>query len=235
MNYPKPLVPGTLVRRYKRFLADVVLDDGTTLTAHCANPGSMLGLAAEGSRVWLDRSDDPKRKLAWSWRLVEVGGTLVGIDTGAANAVVAEAVQAGLIPELAGYGRITREVPYGANSRVDLLLSEAADGGPDCLVEVKSVTLSRQRGLAEFPDAVTARGAKHLAELAAAVAQGRRAVLLYLVQRGDAERMAVAADIDPRYAAEFEKARGQGLEALCYACRLTPAAITLARPIALDF
>ncbi|MCF4164359.1 DNA/RNA nuclease SfsA [Zavarzinia compransoris] len=231
MNFPDPLVGGRLVRRYKRFLADVVLDDGTAVTAHCANPGSMLGLAPEGARVWLAPARDPKRKLRWSWKLVEIGDALVGIDTAAANPVVAEAVAAGRIPALGGYGGLRREVAYGRNSRIDLLLSDHVDGGPDCLVEVKSVTLSRRPGLAEFPDSVTARGAKHLEELAEAVAAGRRAVLLYLVQRTDAERFATAADIDPAYDRACRNAMARGVAALCYACAMTPAGISLDREI----
>ncbi|PWR23927.1 DNA/RNA nuclease SfsA [Zavarzinia compransoris] len=234
MNFDAPLVPARLIRRYKRFLADVVLDTGETVTAHCANPGSMLGLAPEGARVFLSPARDPKRKLRWSWRLVEIGGALVGIDTGLANVVVAEAVAAGRIPALAGYGDLRREVPYGRNSRIDLLLSDAAAGGPDCLVEVKSVTLSRRPGLAEFPDSVTARGAKHLDELAEAVAGGRRAVLLYLVQRTDATRFAVAADIDPAYDRAYRDARARGVEVLCHACRIDPAGITLDRALPVD-
>ncbi|MFZ2870710.1 DNA/RNA nuclease SfsA [Zavarzinia sp.] len=228
MNFAAPLVPGRLVRRYKRFLADVIIDgESEPITAHCANPGSMLGLAVPGARVFLEASDDPKRKLRWSWRLVEVEGTLVGIDTGQANAIVGEALERGRIPELAGFATIRREVAYGSASRVDFLL----EGPGLCFLEVKSVTLSRRPGLAEFPDSVTARGTKHLRDLAAEVARGHRAALLYLVQRGDAAGFAPAADIDPTYVEAFQKARAQGLEALCYACTLTPAGITLDRPV----
>ena len=231
MNFPEPLVRGRLVRRYKRFLADVVLDTGEAVTAHCANPGSMLGLAPEGAVVYLSPARDPKRKLRWSWHLVEIGGATVGIDTGLANAVVAEAVGAGRIPALAGYGKLRREVPYGHNSRIDLLLEEHEADRPDCLVEIKSVTLSRRPGLAEFPDSVTARGAKHLAELADAAAAGRRAMLFYLVQRTDAARFVLADDIDPAYAQAFRNAMAQGVESLCYACAITPAGISLDREI----
>ena len=231
VNFPESLVGGRLIRRYKRFLADVMLDDGETVTAHCANPGSMMGLAPEGARVWLAPARDPKRKLRWSWKLVEIGGALVGIDTAAANAVVAEALAVHRIPALAGYGTIRREVAYGSNSRIDLLLSDHADCRPNCLVEVKSVTLSRRPGLAEFPDSVTARGAKHLGELAAAVQDGRRAVLLYLVQRTDVARFATAADIDPAYDRAYRNAVAQGVEALCYACAIDPAGISLDREI----
>ncbi|WP_370673559.1 DNA/RNA nuclease SfsA [Pleomorphomonas sp. PLEO] len=225
MRFPVPLVPGRLVRRYKRFLADCLLDSGEEVTAHVANSGSMLGLATPGSRVYLSRSDNPKRKLAWSWQLIEVDVTLVGIDTGLSNRIVAEAIAEGRIPTLAGYETLRREVPYGARSRVDMLLEGA--GRPPCYVEVKSVTLSRKVGMAEFPDAVTARGAKHLAELAAVVKAGARAVLVYLVQRGDCDRFELAADIDPAYAMAAGAARAAGVEMLVARTVITPEGIEI--------
>jgi len=234
MRFAAPLVPATLIRRYKRFLADVALPSGETVTVHCANPGAMTGLAAPGAPVWLSRSDNPKRKLALSWELVEVdlgsGVELVGINTTHPNALAAEAIAAGRIPELAGYGSVRREVKYGTNSRVDFLLEES--GRPACYVEVKNVHLMRQKGLAEFPDAVTQRGTKHLRELADRVAAGDRAVMLYLVQIASAERFALARDIDPAYGAQFDRARAQGVEALARRCRLTRAGIEVAEPIA---
>jgi sugar fermentation stimulation protein A len=225
MQFPEPLIPGRLQRRYKRFLSDILLDGGEEVVAHCANPGSMLGLAQEGARVWLSPASNPLRKLRYSWELVEAGGALVGINTGRANALVGEALDAGRIPELAGYEVRRREVRYGTNSRVDFLLERAA--APPCYLEVKSVTLRRGGTTAEFPDAVTARGARHLAELAAAARQGSRAVLFYLVQRGDCDRVAAAADIDPAYAAALAKAQGDGVEILSYGCNLSPAGIAL--------
>lgn len=229
MQFPDPLIRGRLLRRYKRFLADVVLEDGTEITAHCANPGSMMGLAAPESIVWLSPSNNPARKLKYSWELVDVEGALVGINTGRANALVGEALEAGQIAEVAGYAGLRREVRYGTNSRVDFLLEDA--GKPPCYLEVKSVTLARQAGLAEFPDAVTARGAKHLAELAAMAREGARAVLFYLVQRDDCERVAVASDIDPAYAAALESAEKQGVEVMCYRCTLSPEGIAVDRPL----
>jgi len=234
MHFPAPLVPATLISRYKRFLADVALLSGETLTVHCANPGSMLGLAAPGARVWLSRSENPKRKLSHSWELVEVdlgSGELVGINTSNPNALAAEAIAAGRIPELAGYGSVRREVKYGSSSRVDFLLEELAR--PPCYLEIKNVHLMRQRGLAEFPDAVTKRGAKHLVELANVAAAGARAVMLFLVQIASAERFTLARDIDPAYAAAFAKARAGGVEAIAYRCRLTCAGIEVAEPIAI--
>jgi sugar fermentation stimulation protein A len=235
MRFTAPLVPATLLRRYKRFLADVALPSGETVTAHCANPGSMIGLAAPGAPVWLSRSDNPKRKLAHSWELVEVdlgsGAELVGINTTNPNALAAEAIAAGLIPELAGYGSVRREVKYGKNSRVDFLLEEF--GRPPCYLEVKNVHLMRRRGLAEFPDAVTKRGAKHLVELADMKAAGARAVMLFLVQIASAERFALARDIDPAYGAQFDLARAQGVEALARRCRLSRDRIEVAEAIAI--
>jgi len=225
MRFSVPLVSGRLVRRYKRFLADCRLDSGEEVTAHVANSGSMLGLATPGARVYLARSADPKRKLAWSWQLVEADGALVGIDTGLSNRIVAEAIAEGRIPALAGYRTLRREVPYGARSRVDMLLE--GEGRPPCYVEVKSVTLSRRPGIAEFPDAVTARGARHLAELAAMVGAGARAVLLYLVQRGDCRLFEIAADIDSAYAAAALAARAAGVEMLVVRAEVSPAGIEI--------
>jgi sugar fermentation stimulation protein A len=235
MQFTAPLVPATLVRRYKRFLADVVLPSGETVTAHCANPGSMIGLAAPGAPVWLSRSDNPKRKLSHSWELVEVdlgsGAELVGINTTNPNALAAEAIAAGLIAELAGYGTVRREVKYGKNSRVDFLLE--GPGRPPCYLEIKNVHLMRQKGLAEFPDAVTKRGAKHLEELAGMAAAGARAVMLFLVQIASAERLAIARDIDPTYGAHFDRGRAHGVEAIARRCRLTRDRIEVAEPIAI--
>ncbi len=228
MEFADPLVPGRLVARYKRFLADVALADGREATAHVANPGAMTGLAEPGAEVWLSPARNPARKLRWSWELVRAGGGLVGVNTSRPNAIVAEAIAAGRAPELAGYARMRREAPYGRNSRIDLLLED--DSRRPCYVEVKSVTLERGRG-AEFPDAPTKRGAKHLAELAAAAAAGRRAVAFYLVQRGDCAALRVAEDIDPAYAAAFAAALDAGVEALCYACRVTTGAILLDSPL----
>ena len=215
MRFPTPLVPARLIRRYNRFLADAQLDSGERITAHCPNPGSMMGLTAPGSRIWLEPNEDPKRKLRYGWRLVELGdGHWSGIDTAVPNRVVKEALLARAIPRLSAYGSVRPEVRYGKNSRVDFLLMEP--GLPDAYVEVKNVHLKRRGDLAEFPDSVTTRGAKHLAELADMVAAGHRAVMLYLVQRTDCGRLAMAADLDPDYAAAFEMARAAGVEMLCH-------------------
>lgn len=229
MNFPAPLIPATLIRRYKRFLADVRLENGQEITAHCANPGAMIGLAVPGSRIWLSPNQNPKAKLPYRWELEEVESSLVGINTTYPNRIVEEALAAGRIPELAGYRSLRREVAYGQNSRVDFLLE-----GPDlCFVEVKNVHLKRA-DRAEFPDSVTSRGAKHLAELSAQVAQGHRAVMLYLVQRQDCARFGLASDLDPVYAREFEKAYRQGVQVLAYACNLSQTGINLDCALPLD-
>lgn len=219
MDYARPLIRAVLIRRYKRFLADVTLPDGREVTAHCANPGAMTGLAEAGTPVWLEPNDDPKRKLRYSWKLAEIGGALVGVDTALPNKVVGEALRAGEVPTLAAYKTIRAEVKYGENSRVDFLLSQ--QGLPDCYVEVKSANLCRKAGLVEFPDTVTMRGAKHMNELAATVAEGHRAVVLYLVQRTDCTSFFVARDIDPAYNSAFQTARAAGVEALCHRATLT--------------
>jgi sugar fermentation stimulation protein A len=233
MRFPSPLLSATLVRRYKRFLADVVLADGEEITVHVANPGAMTGLATPGTRVWLSRSNNPARKLPYSWELAEVdlgaGLELVGVNTGHPNVLVAAAIAAGAIPELGGYASAQREVRYGRNSRVDFLLKE--DGRPPCFVEVKNVHLMRAKGLAEFPDSVTARGAKHLEELSGVVAEGHRAAMLFLIQIGSADRFALARDIDPRYGAAFDKARAAGVEAHAYRCAISAEEIVVVAPV----
>lgn len=236
MRFNSPLIPATLVRRYKRFLADVIMPDGEEITVHVANPGAMTGLNAAGARVWLSKSDNPARKLPYSWELVEVdfGSSLelVGVNTGHPNGIVAEAIAEGVIPELTGYASLRREVKYGKNSRVDFLLE--SPGRPRCYVEVKNVHLMRQRGLAEFPDCVTARGAKHLDELAEMVAQGHRAVMLFLIQVGSAERFTLAADLDPTYAKGFARARAAGVEAIAYRCKISGDGIAVGDAVTID-
>jgi sugar fermentation stimulation protein A len=220
MLLPQPMLRGVLVSRYKRFFADVALDDGRRLTAHCPNPGSMLGMNAPGSVVWVSRSDDRKRKLAHTLELVEVDGALIGVNTMLPNRLVAEALTCGAIPELAGHASVRREVRYGEASRVDFLL-EAPDR-PACWVEVKSVTLSRRAGLAEWPDCVSARGARHVAELEAVVAKGDRAVVLFLVQRNDCDRFGLAHDLDPAFGRALAGAMAAGAEVLAYGCEMGP-------------
>jgi sugar fermentation stimulation protein A len=234
MQLPGPLIPAQLVRRYKRFLADVRLEDGGIATVHCPNPGAMTGLAEPGARIWLTRSTAAGRKLAHGWELTETPTGLVGINTGRPNALVAEALAGGRIAPLAGYATVQREVPWGGHSRIDFRLT--GPGVPDCYVEVKNVHLERTGripGLAEFPDCVTARGARHMGALAEVVQAGGRGVLLYVVQRDDCDRMAVAADIDPAYAASLARGLTGGVEVLCYDCSISREHIDLRRPLPL--
>jgi sugar fermentation stimulation protein A len=231
MRFDPPLVEARLRLRYKRFLADMELAGRGIeghITAHCPNPGSMTGLAEPGSRCWLGAKTGTK--LAYGWELVEAAtGALVGIHTGRANAVVAEGLAAGRFPSLPNAG-VRREVKVGHDSRLDFRLEDSA--GNPCWVEVKSVTLSRRAGLAEFPDAKTMRGARHLAELGALKRRGERAVMLFLVQRGDCDRMTIAADIDPFYASALTQVRAQGVEIMAFSCEISPLAIDVGREIA---
>ncbi len=235
MKFSSPLIRSTLVKRYKRFLSDHELHDGTIVTAHCANPGAMLGLTRLGSETWLSPADNPKRKLRYTWEMIRVkpgARGLVGINTTHPNGIVAAAIRAGEVAELAGYVKIRREVKYGKNSRIDILLE--ADGTPPCYVEVKNVHLQRIGARAEFPDSVTKRGAKHLGELAKVIEAGGRAVMFYLVQRGDCDSLSLASDIDPAYAEAFAAAHASGVEAICYGCTLSAEEIRLDHPLPID-
>jgi sugar fermentation stimulation protein A len=231
MQFDPPLLEARLRLRYKRFLADMEIPGETAgrhVTVHCPNPGSMMGLAEPGSRCWL--SPKTGTKLPYAWELVETGaGALVGIHTGRANAIVAEGLAAGRFPGLPS-AKVQREVKVGHESRLDFRLEDAA--GKPCWVEVKSVTLSRRAGIAEFPDARTARGARHLAELAALKQRGERAVLLFLAQRADCGEMTIAADIDPFYASALTQVRAQGVEIMAFSCEISPAGIDAGREIA---
>ena len=219
MQFVSPLISGQLIKRYKRFFADVQLDNDEVVTAHCPNTGAMTACAQPGWRVFLSKHNNPKRKLAYTWELVTNDqGHLIGVNTANANKVVAEALAAGNIGELADYHQLQAEVKYGEeNSRIDFLLSEP--GLPQCYVEVKSVTLlDKQMGY--FPDAVTSRGLKHLRELTSMVEQGHRAVLLYLVQHGGIQKLSVAEHIDPDYANQLRIAMAAGVEVISYGCEL---------------
>jgi sugar fermentation stimulation protein A len=227
MQFPQPLARGVLVQRYKRFFADVALDDGRAITAHCPNPGAMLGLNTPGLPVWISKSDNPKRKLAYTLELVEVDGGMVGINTMWPNPIVAEALAADAIPELAGYPVHQREVRYGPNSRVDFLLQHP--DRPPCFLEVKNCHLLRGGRLAEFPDCVTARGLRHLEELTREVADGNRAVMLFVIQRTDCDAFDTAADLDPAYAAGLIAASRAGVEVLCRACDISLQGVRLGR------
>lgn len=227
MDFVTPLTRGRLIQRYKRFFADVMLDDGTAITAHCPNPGAMLGLNQPGLGCWVSRSDDPKRKLAHTLELVEADGGLVGINTMLPNRLVAEALAADAIPELTGYAVHRREVKYGENSRVDFLLTH-----PDraaCWLEVKNCHLSRTSGLAEFPDCVAARSSKHLRELETMVAAGERAVALFVVQRTDCQAFSACHDLDPVFAIGLDRAADAGVEVLVYGCDMSTGGVAISR------
>jgi sugar fermentation stimulation protein A len=229
MQFPSPLARGVLVQRYKRFLADIVLDSGEAITAHCPNPGAMLGLNRPGLICWVSRSESAKRKLPHTLELVEADGGLVGINTMLPNRLVAEALAGEVITELAGYATVRPEVKYGVASRVDFLLT-----GPDrsaCWLEVKNVHLSRTPGLAEFPDCVAARSTRHLRELEAMVAAGDRAVALFVVQRMDCERFTACRELDPAFAAGLDHAADTGVEVLVYVCDLTSDGVAIRRRI----
>jgi len=228
MKLPYPLTPGLLLRRYKRFLADVELADGTVITAHCANSGSMLRCGEPGSPVLLSRSDNPSRKLSHTWELVHADGCWIGINTNLPNRLAREGIESGIVTELQGYERIRQEVCYGAErSRIDLLLEEPGL----CYVEVKNVTLVMEDGVARFPDAATIRGQKHLRELIAMVESGARAVNFFVVQHGNATAVAPADSIDPAYGRLLRQAAEAGVELLAYQATVTPKEIVLCRPL----
>ena len=248
MNFPTPLIRGRLIKRYKRFLADVVLEDGTELTAHCPNPGAMLGLNMPGLTAWLSKSPDPKRKLAYTLELVDVDGGLVGINTMHPNRLVAEALANDVIPELTGYTSHRREVKYGTNSRVDFLLE--AQGRPPCWLEikndpsnlmrdqnpvqrlwleVKNCHLMRTKGLAEFPDCIAARASKHLTELENMVRSGDQAMIFFVIQRNDCDTFSACSDLDPTFARRLREATDVGVEVLAYACDVRIDGIEISR------
>ena len=249
MRFKSPLERGTLIRRYKRFLADVLLADGSETTIHVPNPGAMLGLTDPGLPVWMSRSPDPKRKLPLTLEMIDLPGAgLVGVNTMNPNRIAELAIAEGMVPELAGYPILRREVRYDENSRIDILLSpsphgeggdgEAGDGWgglmpdrPSAWVEIKNVHFSRTPGLAEFPDCRTERGVKHLHALERVVETGGRAVMLFVLQRMDCTAFATADDIDKAYGPALRHAASQGVEVLCYSCHLTPEAIRLDRAL----
>lgn len=231
MDFEQPLVTGRLIRRYKRFLADVVLDDGRLVTAHCPNTGSMLGCRAPGLRVWLSPADRPGRRLKWTWEMVETGtGTLVGIHTGRSNALVEEGIRAGLVDGLAGYDRIRREVRHPSGGRTDLVLE--GEGLPRCWVEVKNVTAAAHGRSALFPDAVSKRAARHLNHLVDSVQAGEKAILCFCVQRDDIDVVTPAVGIDPAYARALARAERLGVRLVALGACLNQHGIRLSRVLA---
>ena len=236
MKFQTPLLRGTLIQRYKRFLADIRLDSGEAITATCPNTGSMMGLTAPGTPVWVSISDSPTRKYKHTWEMLEVdlgkGPGMVGINTNHPNALVSEAILAKRVAALKGYTGLRREVKYGVNSRIDILLE--AEGKPPAYVEIKNVHMMRKAGLAEFPDSVTARGVKHLLELSQMVRAGHRAMMVYLIQRNDATKLTFARDVDPGYGEAFDAAREIGVEAIALKCIVTLEEIRVEKTVPIE-
>jgi sugar fermentation stimulation protein A len=223
-----PIVPGTLIKRYKRFLADVKLNDGTVVTAHCPNTGSMKGCSEPGRPVYLSFHDNPKRKLKYTWQLIEMPTSLVGVNTLVPNRLVFKSVKAGVVPELAGYEAVEREVKVSDHTRLDLALT--SDKKSRCYVEIKNCTLVND-GVASFPDAVTTRGLKHIIELEALVDSGYRGVMFYFIQRMDATVFKPADQIDPEYGTGLRRAVRGGVEILVYDVSIDLKGIRLNRRI----
>lgn len=242
MRITETLHPGTLVRRYKRFLADVVLDDGRELTVHCPDPGAMTSCSEPGRPVLVSDSGNPRRKLRYTLEMIRMGRTWVGVNTARPNRAVEAFIRAGRIPELAGYGEIAREVPYGAGrrSRVDLVLRDGEGARRDCFVEIKNTTYRTPTAgrprvyTAAFPDAVTERGRKHLRDLAGVVASGRRAVMFFFVGRADCRRFRPADEVDPAYGETLREVAGAGVEVLAYRARFSPRRVALAGRLPVD-
>ncbi len=233
MKHAEPFVAATLLRRYKRFLADVILEDGRTLTVHTPNTGSMLGCAEPGMRVWLRNTHNVKRKYLWSWEMSETAsGVLIGIDTSLSNKLVVEGIEQGVIAPLQGYESLKREVKYGEkNSRIDILLE---DKQRRCYVEVKNVTAKLGASTAIFPDAVTRRGAKHLEELMHVIDLGYRGVIVFCVQRADVTRFSPADQIDPHYGQLLRRAARYGVEVLAYKVALSPCHAQVSEQISVE-
>ncbi|MFT4184356.1 MAG: DNA/RNA nuclease SfsA [Rhizobium sp.] len=232
MLFDPPLVPARLIARYKRFLFDAELETGEIITGSCPNTGSMQGLTTPGSRIWLSEHDSPKRKYRHVFELIEADGTTVGVNTAMPNRLAAEAIALGQVSDLGDYTTVRREQNYGRNSRIDLLLTDPLR--TTTYVEVKNVHFMRRPGLAEFPDTATARGAKHLEELGDMAQAGYRAVMLFVIQRHDCHSFRVCGDLDPIYAAAFERALQRGVEVYALKCRVSPTEITPAGLIPID-
>ena len=230
MQFKTNLIKGKLLKRYKRFLADIILEDGTEVIAHCPNPGSMMGLATSGTTVWLEPNNDPKKKLKFGWRLVEYNNHMICVDTTIANMVIKEALEKKEIPELS-YQDFKSEVKYSDNSRIDFLLSSPSQ---KTYLEIKSVTLMRKKGLAEFPDSITKRGSKHLEDLSKMVNSGHKSVLLFLCMRGDVDRLRIAADLDSLYDTKIKAALESGIRLICYDTQVTRFGVRLGKPIMVE-
>jgi len=231
MKFSNKLIKAKFVKRYKRFFSDHILEDGKLVTAHCPNTGAMTGVAKEGITSWLSPSNNPKRKLKWTWELTQENNTIVGVNTHNPNKIIQEAINNNEIKELLNYKTLKREVSYGSNSRIDIFLQD--EKKIDCYVEIKNVHLSREKGIAEFPDGITSRGTKHLKELAHVAQSGCRAVMLYLIQRNDCNFFKIAKDIDKEYAKEFINALNAGVEVICVDTILNTNGISIGKNIQL--
>ncbi len=232
MQYDVTLLKGKLIKRYKRFMADIELENGSIITAHCTNSGSMKTVLEIGATVYVSPADNPKRKLKYTWEMIELNGQLVGINTSIPNKIGFEEISANNIPELAGYEIVKKEVKYGKNSRIDIYLEDPKLGIH--YVEIKNVTLSYGNNLAEFPDSVTTRGTKHLHELIDMVKEGHKASMLYIIQRQDCHTFTTAKTIDPNYHQALLDAKKAGVNILAYDCKITPTSITLNNKINID-
>jgi len=232
MKFSPPLQRGELLRRYKRFLADVRLDSGEEIVAHCPNPGSMKTCAEPGWIAWVSPATNPKRKLKWTLELVQSPDAIILVNTARPNAIVEEGIRNGAIPTLSSQGNLRREVRYGTNSRIDILLEQ--EGKKDCYVEVKNVTLLHENQTAAFPDSVTKRGTKHLQELVSMVQSGHRAVLFFLVSRTNVTRMVPADHIDSTYGKTLRWASQNGVEVIAHRAELSEKGVTIGPSILVD-
>ena len=227
MNFKKKLISGELIKRYKRFFVDVKIDN-KTVTAHCPNTGSMMGLLEKGNKVWLSKSDNPKRKLKYTLQVIESNGSKVGVNTHLTNKIALDAIYKSKIQNFKNYDFVKQEIKFGNSTRFDLLLTKK---NKKIFIEVKNVTLSRQKGIAEFPDAITSRGQKHIQELLNANKQGYNIYLLFVIQRDDCNKLKIANDIDPKYCELLTKAVKKNLNVLCYDCKFSSKGIKLNRKI----
>ncbi len=223
----KNLLPGVFIKRYKRFFVDILLKS-QKVTVHCPNSGSMLGLLNEGNNVWISKSDNVKRKLQYTLEIIQVNKSMIGINTFNTNKIVFEALSNRKIKELLKYDKIESEIKFGSNSRFDFLLSNKKE---KCFLEVKNVTLSRKVNIAEFPDAITSRGKKHLEELIKAKSRGYESFMLFLIQRNDCDNFKISEDIDPLYYAALNKAKKYGVKMLCYDCKINNKEVILNKKI----
>ena len=231
MNFKNKLISGLFIKRYKRFFVDVKVDN-QILTAHCPNTGSMYGLLKKGNKVWISKSNDPKRKLKYTLEIIEDNKSKVGVNTHSTNKIVLDALQNNLIKEFNYISEIKPETKFGKNTRFDFLVINKND---KAFVEVKNVTLSRKKGLAEFPDAVTTRGLKHIYELENAEKKKYKIFIIFLIQRNDCEVFTIAKDIDPDYAKALKLAVKNKLNILCYDCKFSSKGIKLNKQIKIDF